>query len=162
MQATGIILGGKNVPCVKPVYNWNDHGMKFVKGKGARERKQVIKNIVLHWTGGESNNSGIYNVLNARGLGVDFHIAPDGTITQFSDPKEVATFCSSEANDFSVGIEISNYAFGKVLDRNRKITEQILRGRKVKVADFYDAQMQSLLALIDSLCGALNIKKQFK
>jgi len=154
-----LIVGGKEVPCDVPVHNWTEHGMKFSVGKGGRARKKKVKNITLHWTAGEGDGKKVYMVLNSRKLGIGFHIDPKGVVTQFSDPLEVATFGQGVINDFSEGIEMSNYAFGKVQDSHRPIHEQILKGHKIKVADFYDAQMHSMVALVTALCNALDIPK---
>lgn len=154
-----LIIGGKEVPCDVPVHNWNEHGMKFSIGKGARKRTQKVKNITLHWTAGEGDGRKVFNILNQRKLGIGFHIDPKGIVFQFADPLELATFGQGKINDFSEGIEISNYAFGTILDSKRPIHEQILKGRKIKVADFYDVQMHSMVALVTSLCNALDIPK---
>jgi len=163
MNATGLIIDGKVVACSKPVYNWNDHGMKFNVPKGARPRTKKINLIALHWTAGTGDGKAVYNVLTQRKLGIDFHIHSDGTIYQFSDPTVNVTFGQGAINDFSVGIECTNFGFlsdgQKNPDTKRKIVEQIIKRRKIKVASFYPEQLSSILAVCDSLCVALQIPK---
>lgn len=155
-----LIIGGKEYPCDVPVHSWAEHGMQFKVGKGGIARKKKIKNITLHWTAGEGDAKKVFAVLKGRGVGIGFHIDPKGVITQFADPLEVATFGQGVINAFSEGIEMSNYGFGKSLDSKRVVTEQLLKGQKVKVAAFYDAQMTSMVALVKALCTALDIPMQ--
>lgn len=164
MNSTGLIIGGKVVPCSKPVYNWNDHGMKFTDKKGGRKRdvkKTEINLFVLHWTAGEGDVVSCFNVLNARELGVEFYISREGEIFQFADPILVDTFDAGSVNPRSVGVEIANYGFKKEPKeipskaKDRKLIETIIRGHKIKLAKFYDIQLEACNALVDSVCNAI-------
>ncbi len=160
MTPTGLILGDKIIPCSKPVFNFNDHGLKFIAGKNGKPRKVKVKNIVLHWTAGEGNGKKVYDILQAKNLGIGFHIDPQGTIYQFADSLELATSGQGVVNPFSEGIEMSNYGFGTALDKKRPVSEQLLKGHKIAVAEFYKVQMDSMVALVTALCDGLSIPKQ--
>lgn len=164
MNATGLIIGGKSVPCAKPVFNWNDHGMKFTEKNGGRKRdikKTEIDLFVLHWTGGEGTAKGCFNVLNSRELGVEFYIGRAGEIYQFADPILVDTFDAGSVNPRSVGVEIANYGFRTNPSeipqpgKDRKVYEGTIRGRKLKIASFYDTQLESAYELVKSVCAAI-------
>lgn len=93
--------GGPQVP-VREVggLNWDGRTMKQVDG------------LVIHHTGGEGTVNGVVDVLNKRGLGVQYVMDRDGTIYQTApDGARVAHFKAAEngsglSNDNAVGIEI--------------------------------------------------------
>lgn len=164
MQATGLIIGGKVVPCAQPVYNWNDHGMKFVPGDGARKRipKQVINLFVWHWTGGQGTMEQLYAVLDGRELGVEFGIDREGDIYQFADPLLVDTYDAGPYNPRSVGCEVTNYGFmmdpsksPPAKDRDRGTYSMMMNGKPRIFARFYPAQLAAALALGDAVSAAI-------
>lgn len=165
-----LIIGGKEIPCAAKVVDWREHGMsdmpdsKNRPSKGTRLRnvaKTPIDLFVVHWTGGEGSAKGMFNVLNTRELGIEFYLDDDGTIYQFCDPVVVDTFDAGSVNPRSIGIEIKNYGFrsgSQVVPsagKNRQTYEGVIRGRKVKMAKFYDKQHIALKALIDAICAAI-------
>src|SRR5690349_11105935 len=99
LTPTGLIIGGKVVPCDLPVYNWHDHGLEFRVGDGARRRtpKVEIDLFIWHWGGGLGDYKAMYNVLDTRELGVEFFI-DDGKIYQYADPIFVDTFDAGPYN----------------------------------------------------------------
>lgn len=163
MNATGLIIGGKVVPCARPVFNWHDHGMEFKPGDGARKRipKQVIDLFVWHWTGGSGDMSALYRVLDTRDLGVEFGIDRDGVIYQFADPLLVDTYDAGPYNPRSVGCEVSNYGFtasGRPVpskDRDRPTYTTVQNGKTRTFARFYALQLISVLALGDAVSAAI-------
>lgn len=163
MQATGLIIGGKVIPCDHPVFNWNDHGLKFVAGKGARKRTLPIDLFVNHYSAGEGSYKTLFNVLNGRGLSCDFCIDAEGNIYQFSDPADTVTYHVGDQNNRSVGVEITSYGYrAKASDipsdgRKRKTHEAIIHGKKLTMASFYDVQHKAALALNKAVCSHLGI-----
>src|SRR6478736_9531980 len=163
MNASGLIIGGKVVPCRKPVHNWNDHGMQFKPGDGARKRipKQLIDLFVWHWTGGSGTMEALYSVLDTRELGVEFGIDRKGDIYQFADPLLVDTYDAGPYNPRSVGCEISNYGFtgpGRPIpskDRDRGTYAMVMNGKTRTFARFYVVQLDAAHALGDAVSAAI-------
>lgn len=155
MKATGLIIGGEVVPCARPVYNWNDHGMEFKPGDGARKRipKQLIDLFVWHWTGGSGTMEALFSVLDTRELGVEFGIDREGDIYQFADPLRVDTYDAGPYNPRSVGCEVTNYGFtGKdrpvpQKDRDRNTYTTVQNGKTRTFARFYVPQLVAAHAL---------------
>lgn len=158
MQATGLIIGGKVVPCARPVFNWHDHGMQFVPGDGARKRvpKTEIDLMVWHWTGGQGTMEQLFAVLGHRDppLGVEFGIDRDGDIYQFADPVLVDTYDAGSYNPRSVGVEVVNYGFmgdpkkaPPAKDRDRGTYTMVQNGRPRTFARFYAPQIEAAVAL---------------
>ncbi len=158
-----LIIGGKEVHCDLPVANWHEHGMEAKVGDGSRRRnpKVPIDLFVLHWTGGEGDAHGCFAVLDQRELGVEFCIDREGDIFQFADPVLVDTFDAGYVNPRSAGVEITNYGFREIASqipkygRDRVIYETTMRGKRRKMARFYDTQIKAAIALADALTAAI-------
>ncbi len=175
-MSDGIILGGKRYECRAPVLTWEEHGLQFKIGRGARRRVEEIDLFVWHWTGGENEPPTMYRVLERRKLGVEFAITREettpgyATIYQFADPLILDTFDAGYVNRVSMGCEVINYGFRRLKnmgripkrgrDRERYQTEW--NGRQKTYARFYPHQLHSVLALADAVCdaGVTKIEKQ--
>lgn len=168
-----LIFGGTKYPVACPggVLNWEQTGMKFEVGKGGRPRKEKIRSHVVHWTGGENPPKTLFRVLNSRGLGVEFAIDYTGQLIQFCDPLILDSFDAGYANPFSVGTEIVSRGFwpkhfdlGRTADRCRKrrtFEDVEIRGRKMKLALFTKAQLETLHILNLTLNAVLGIPLSF-
>lgn len=112
MQASGMIVDGKTVPCDLPVYNWHDHGLEFKPGDGGRavKPKQVVDLCVWHWWGFEGEYTDLYRALDRRELGVEFGVA-GGKIYQYCDPIRVDAFAAGAYNPRALNVEVVNYGF---------------------------------------------------
>lgn len=162
MNATGLIIGGKVVPCDLPVHNYNDHGLVFVPGNGARKRtsKKTIDLCVWHWTGGEGDYKALYSVLDTRDLGVEFYIG-HGKIYQFADPVLVDTFDAGPYNPRSVGVEVRNYGFRAdpkkipAAGRSRPLYETAMNGNRRQFARFHPEDIAAAQALAKALSAAI-------
>jgi hypothetical protein len=161
MNPSGLIIGGKVVPCDKPVYNWHDHGLEFKAGDGARRRnhKTEIDLFVWHWSGGLGDYKAMYRVLDTRELGVEFFI-DDGVIYQYADPLLVDTFDAGKYNPRSVGCEIQNWGFtapGRAIPvkDKRDMYDTVMNGKKRKFARFRDDDIQAAIALGDAVSNAI-------
>lgn len=159
-----LIVGGKEVPCKTKVIDWREHKMEIKPGKGARKRdtkKTTIDVFVLHWTAGEGSAKGCFDVLTTRELGVEFYIGRDGVIYQFADPVLVDTFDAGSMNPRSIGVEIANYGFRgdpkevPAAGKDRRIYEGTIRGRKIKMAAYYEPQLEAAYNLVEAICNAV-------
>lgn len=160
MQATGLIIGGKAVPCALPVFNWRDHGLEFKPGHGSRHRKGPPDLFVWHWSAGEGTYEGCFRVLNQRELGVEFYIG-GGIIYQYADPLTVDTYDAGKYNPRSCGCEIRNYGFTD-WDRPlpdgykaRALYETEMNGRKRKFAVFHPGDIAAAIALGEAVSNAI-------
>lgn len=132
-----------------------------------RSREGINPSLfVVHWDGCLSAKN-CAQVLERRGLSVQFTIDNDGTIAQLVDLKHSAQHVSS-LNKYSVGVEISNAVFPKynsyykskglglrpIIDK--KYTT--VHGRNLgNILGFYPVQIEALKALIKSVCSNLKI-----
>lgn len=163
MNASGLIIGGKVVPCARPVYNWHDHGMEFKPGDGARKRipKKRIDLFVWHWTGGEGSAASLFRVLDKRELGIEFALDAYATIYQFADPIFVDTYDAGPYNPRSVGCEVTNYGFtmpGRPMPKGgekRSTYTTVQNGRPRTFARFTADQLESAVALGDAVSAAI-------
>lgn len=119
------------------------------KSDGARPRKEPIRQIVWHWTGGRDSARCVQTLLS-RGLSIHYTIDHDGTIRRHAVPETVTTQHVSKIRDFSVnaqsiGIEIAHKgfppSFGGVYARESYMAN--LRGKKVPMLRFADAQLKA-------------------
>jgi hypothetical protein len=163
-----IILGGGKYECRAPVLTWHDHGLEFKAGKGSRRRhpKQSIELLVYHWTGGENPPPTMFRVLEKRALGIEFAIAAndgiDGyaTLWQFCDPLLVDTFDAGYVNRRSIGVEIVNYGYRRLLrrvpraGRSRDVYFTEWNGRTRKFARFHPAQLNTAHALAETIINS--------
>jgi hypothetical protein len=160
-----IVVGGKRWPVLGPVHLWSDTGLETAPGRGARKRKREIDLAVWHWTGGEGNARQLFDVLNARELGVEFFIDGGSEVWQFCDPALVDTFDAGWVNDRSAGIEIANYGYRRrgrpipAKGRSRPKYTTILNGRRRTFAHFWPRQIAVALSLGDALSQALKIPR---
>lgn len=162
LTATGMIVNGKVVPCGLPVYNWNDHGLQFKPGDGARSvtAKQIVDLAVWHWTGGSGSYERLYKVLDNRELGVEFYIE-GGKIYQFADPLKVDCFAAGRYNPRSLSIEVENYGFRddpRDIPKEtppRAVLDVFQNGKKRKFAEFYEMDLKACAALATAISDAI-------
>jgi len=123
--------------------------------------------MVLHWTGGEGGAEQVARTLAKRRLSVDFVVEKDGTIYQLNT--NIAgryTLHAGRANKASVGVEIVNYGYRatKLLvprkGRDRTLQDQVIHGRKRKVAGFTNQQVLSVLRLTEWFCDEFDVPRQ--
>lgn len=164
-MSAGIIMDGRRFGCRAPVLTWEETGLRFEVGRGARRRTREIDLFVWHWTGAENEPPIMFRTLEKRELGIEFAIGgvettPGfATIYQFADPILIDTFDAGTVNRRSLGCEIVNYgstrlsSLGRVpprgADRERYDCE--LHGRRRKLAAFRPFQIASAFALLESV-----------
>lgn len=167
--SSNIIVGGVHHPVhAASVLTWHNTGIAFAVGDGHnRPRRQRIDLVVWHWTGGEGDPPAVARVLRARGYGVEFAIARDGTIYQFCDPLDVDTADAAGVNARSVGVEIVSYGLHSTkpgwsppkAGRDRTVTPTRIHGALCHVAGFYPAQLAAAHALGCALSTALELPR---
>jgi hypothetical protein len=130
---------------------------------GKPERK--INMFVNHWDVCLSSSS-CQNVLNNRGLSVQFLLDNDGTIIQTTDTQNICYHAGRTVNNVSVGIEISDAYYLKYQDwyiKNgfgpRPIWEnaQVNGSTLEPFLGFYDVQIEALAALWEAISYACDI-----
>lgn len=124
-----------------------------------RPRAQPIRAVVLHHTAGERGAQGIFSTLDARRLSVHFTIDNRGVITRHAD-LDVVCKHAGMANEWSVGIEISNRGCWPAADRvPRADYWDECRGRKVHYLRFFPDQVKAAIALVGYLCDTLDLPR---
>ncbi len=135
--------------------------------RGNVEKKRNVKMFVVHWDATVSSRSCV-DILNKRGLGVQFCIDNDGTIHQLCDANLIA-YHAGTFNDISIGVEISNafytkyqtYYENKGFGKRPIIKGEGVHGRKLEeFLGFFPEQIEALKALLKCVCGFYNIPMQ--
>jgi hypothetical protein len=137
--------------------------------------------IVLHWTGGENGAGvdpgeyGVVDTLAKRRLSVHFIIEPDGRIVQTADLTTRCAHAGTPANDRAIGIEIASRGFATrddlrglglrertALDweASRDVYTDTIHGERTHMVAFTPTQVQSMLWLVETLCGLLAIPRR--
>lgn len=162
-----VVIGGKEYPLLHPatqqplkVLGPKDHKVEFHAGDGFnKKRVKPIDLGVFHWTGSENAVEQMVETLRQRKLGVEFAIAPDGTLYQFCDPTQVDTADAGIANARSWGVEIVNAGIRRLETlwlepKYRKVKmgprfgyQTMLHGKKINCWDFYPGQTITACAL---------------
>lgn len=145
-----------------------------------RARVQPIRQIVLHWTGGENPaiNTARYlrdKAAKGNGLSVEFIVDKHGIIHQSADP--LVTRCAhvgTPGNDHAIGVEITSRGFARPEDLQgedlrerteidwaepRDVYTDRIDGRRVRMVSYYPEQVQAVLWLVETLCGLLTIPR---
>ena len=155
-----LVVNGREAACEVPVADWFQHGMTF---RGLGKRPKTTK-VVLHWTGGLRDATGLYDTLLSEGLSVHFCVDVNGKVRQYCDAD---LWCShagrlddgvTSASIDTVGVEIVNHASDKQLGKvERPIVTDRIHGRDVVHAEFLPEQIASALALARALCAAYKL-----
>ena len=121
---SNIIVGGVELspPGALVVENYKMAGV--VRFKNAKRGAKPVNELILHETVTSSSRATV-DVLNQRGLGVQFIIGPDGIVRQHGDLIEDEHWHASQHNDNSVGIEVVNPYYPKFRPSNSPWTEVI-------------------------------------
>ena len=155
LTPTGLILDGKRYTGATEVYNWHDTGLETVIGGNNKPRNgREIDLFVVHWTGGYGDAGQLFRVLNKRRLGVEYFIDYAGRVVQYCDPIVVNTADAGYVNPRSVGVEVQCRGYppkpgGRVINGQEAYSDRI-RGRRIKMLDFTDAQKEALDDLISA------------
>lgn len=136
--------------------------MEFRPGRGARRRRRKIDLGVWHFTGGEGSARQVFDVLSAKGLGIEFTIDREGVIWQHCDPAEVDTFDAGHVNDRSFGVEIASCGLAPLLRRgaDRGTYFGRVHGASEEFACFYPQQLASAVALANTMSEACGIPRR--
>ncbi len=155
-----LVFGGVHYGCEVPTVLWTASGFEYKPGKGARTRTRKPRVLVTHHTAGEETPAGLYHVLTTHGLGVEFSIYPDGRLFQHCDPILVDTFDAGFANTWSCGVEIVNAGVAPCKpQRFRESYKARVNGRDIIYLRYTPKQLESYLALCNTVCDALKIPK---
>lgn len=156
-----LIINGDKTLIDAPARTWKEHGLEF---DGPR-RIQDMDWVVLHWTASERvcdrGAHTIFHSLKRRGLSVEFFVDNLGVIYQFMDPGFDSARHAGRVNTRSIGIEVSCYGFGNVprLGKARDTYMCELQEHKIEVADYYQAQQESVNQLCKVLAEKFDIPK---
>jgi N-acetyl-anhydromuramyl-L-alanine amidase AmpD len=134
-------------------------------------RREPIRGIVLHWTGGTRGPAGVYETLRARkgprspdGLSVHYVIGADGEVVQMA-PHSLVCLHAAGVNEWTVGIEMVNPAYPKTRvaakdKAQRAVYVDRVRSRRVAMLDFTQAQTDAALLHAEWLCDVLKLPRR--
>lgn len=114
--------------------------------------------IVLHWTGGDPNQSveSFVSGIKSRGLSVQLYIDGSGNVFQLVDELATLTAHASEANQKSIGIEIAAGSDGTVATSEEEINANNVQKQAVArtvayIVQNYDMQIDPDIAGIKGI-----------
>ena len=161
-----IVYGGNffNIDWDKVILWDNENGLKAKEGnyrKSSSLRKPSL--FVNHWDVCLSSST-CQDVLDKRGISCHFLIDNDGTIYQTMDINDIA-WHAGNANNFSIGVEISNVYYTKYdewyiknnLGKRPRWTGTV-RGKELEEhLGFYDVQIHAAQKLWKAISNACDI-----
>jgi N-acetyl-anhydromuramyl-L-alanine amidase AmpD len=128
-------------------------------------RTEPLDLIVCHWTAGLGGPEQVARTLAARKLSVHYVIGTAGEVVQMASTDRRCAH-AGHVNGRSIGIEVVSPGLpGTVHDREmrsgvrRRSYADHIRGRRVAMLDFTDAQTAALTALVESLCDSLSVPR---
>lgn len=134
--------------------------------KRARKPWEEIRKIVLHWTGGEGNAARVERTLRRRGLGYHYVIENTGRVVQIIQDEFAAYHCGRE-NGWSIGVALVGYGYRWPASRRwrtprgpRDVYETCVHGRRVYLADFFQAQKEAAFRLVEDLVAEHGIERR--
>tara|TARA_R110002110_G_scaffold151332_6_gene343470 strand:+ start:28 stop:879 length:852 start_codon:yes stop_codon:yes gene_type:complete len=155
-----LLVNGAHVPI-----KWDKVKIDLLGSKCYRKsrKRRVPKKIVTHWDVCLSADS-CRNVLEKRGISTHFVIDNDGTIVQLVDTNDIAWHASG-ANNYSVGIDLSNAYYTKyqrVYEKRghgpRPVIKSQCHGQTLGPhLGYYPVQIEAYKALLSFLSKHYNI-----
>lgn len=150
------VVDGKTVKLKSGITCWWNPG-----DVGLRQRRTPIRSVLLHHTAGEGNGTAIYKTLVRRKLSVHFTVDADGVVTQHMDIG-LCAFHAGKANDFTVGIEITNRGvYPSLPHKPRDVYHDQVRGHARKFLKFHPVQVNAVKVLTKDLCELLSLPYAF-
>lgn len=141
--------------------------------RSVKPRKKKPRFVVLHWSGGINGLATLFAVLlgtkgprTPDGLSVHKGIAPDGTVETWADDDQICLH-AGVANDPSLGIEVCSpgYSTGTVWQKEKKKGvvrreyEDRIRGLRVRMVEFTDAQLEAIATVVEAWCAKHDIPR---
>jgi N-acetyl-anhydromuramyl-L-alanine amidase AmpD len=148
--------------------------LRFDHLRSTRPRREPVRAVVVHWTGGAGANEApaVYRTLRGTvgpktpdGLSIHYVIEDDGKVVQMAAASLVCLH-AGVANKFSIGIEVVSPGIpGKARDGEarrgiaRDVYTDAIRGRDVTMLDYTIAQTDALTLLCERLCSEHKIAR---
>lgn len=147
--------------------------LRFEGLRSVRKRREPLRAIVLHWTGGIGDPAQVYRTLRSRvtpnapeGLSIHYVVGSDGLVVQMASENLVCLHAGL-ANEWSIGIEVVCPGFPGTLQAkeaargvHRDLYRDSLRGRWVRMLDYTARQQEAVVVLVEALCDAFSIPKR--
>lgn len=148
------------------------HALRFDHLRSTHPRREALRAVVVHWTGGVGGPEQVYRTLRERvgprspaGLSCHWIIGSDGEILQTASASLVALH-AGVANSWSLGIEVVSPGIpGEVATREalrgvrRDTYDDVIRGRRVTMLDYTVAQTDALTLLLERICDEHRIAR---
>lgn len=147
----------------------------FAGLRSTSPRREPVRGIVLHTTGGIRPPRGVYETLRSRrgprtpdGLSVHYIVGTDGEVLQTA-PHSLVCLHAGKVNGWTVGIEVVSPLLARTkaasLERQRGIRRRVYRDRvrgrrELDLLALTDAQMDATLLLVETLCDQLRVPRR--
>ncbi len=142
------------------VRRWGATGLHFA----GLPRRTETRAVFCHWTAGENPADHVVQTLRASHTSVNFFVDQLGVIWQFADACMATAHAGGRnvvlsANPWACSIEVANRATddGHSEQWPREVVQDTINGHTFKVTRFYEIQILSVIALVETLCTAFGI-----
>jgi N-acetyl-anhydromuramyl-L-alanine amidase AmpD len=149
--------------------------LSFAQFRSTHPRREPVRAIVLHWTGGIGGPKRVYETLRARkghrtpdGLSVHYVIGTDGEVVQMA-PHGLTCLHAGPANEWSIGVEIVSPGLAMGAAYRRELAMGVRRvvyadfikstKRATEMVDFTTQQTAAVVQICDVLCDTFNITR---
>ena len=142
-------------------------GLSFAHLRSTRPRREPVRAICLHTTGGVRPPEGVFETLKARGLSCHYIVGSDGRVLQTA-PHNLVTLHAGKVNEWTVGVEICSPLLATTriaeIERKRGVHRRVyrdrVRGRRtLELLALTGAQMTASMLLVEQLCDQLSIPR---
>lgn len=150
-----IMVRGLPYRCLAPIRTWRTTGLHFL----TRTRRET-RWVVNHWTAAENAAPRVYANMAAGRVSVHFIVDQLGEVYQCCDTDaRCAHAADNGGNTYGVGIEIVNRGDGDAPARTfvRSTRTERIHGRGCTYAEFFPAQIASVVALNAAICSAYGL-----
>ena len=146
--------------------------LSFAGLRSVRPRRDPVRAILLHWTGGAGNLQRLYDTLRATrgprspdGLSVHYGVDASGAVMEYASP-DLVCLHAGIANEWSIGFEVCGPGFpGRVAESeaNRGVVRTTytdkIRGRRVTMLGYTERQYAAVFAKIDELLAKYELPR---
>jgi len=140
----------------------------FAALRSTHPRRERVRGLVIHTTGGIRPPAGVYETLRWRNLSVHWVVGVDGECVQMA-PHHLTCLHASGVNEWTVGIEFVSPLLAHTsvaeMERKRGVHREVYRDRvrgkrEVELLDMTEAQTRAGLLLIEQLCDVLHLPRR--
>lgn len=149
--------------------------LSFANLRSTHPRRERVRAVVIHTTGGIRSPAGVYETLRARkgprtpdGLSVHWIVGADGECVQMA-PHHLVCLHASGVNEWTVGIEFVSPLLARTnvaaKERARGVKRDVyrdrVRGKRIlELVDLTEAQTRAGILLVEQLVDVLELPRR--